>query len=60
MKQKKKVPLNNVVLLFDFCRTSQFIISVNKYMEAAKLGFTVGMRYKMRFEGEDVPEKRQV
>ncbi|KAJ4730783.1 Auxin response factor [Rhynchospora pubera] len=39
-------------------RTSQFIISVNKYLEAAKLGFGAGMRYKMRFEGEDVPEKK--
>jgi auxin response factor len=43
---------------FYFCRTSQFIISVNNYMEAAKLGFAVGMRYKMRFEGEDMPEKK--
>ncbi|KAJ3694504.1 hypothetical protein LUZ60_009984 [Juncus effusus] len=39
-------------------RTSQFIVSVNKYLEAEKLGFNVGMRYKMRFEGEDVPEKK--
>ncbi|PIA48925.1 hypothetical protein AQUCO_01300067v1 [Aquilegia coerulea] len=39
-------------------RTSQFIISLNKYLEAVDHGFTVGMRFKMRFEGEDSPERR--
>ncbi|KAJ4956097.1 hypothetical protein NE237_012880 [Protea cynaroides] len=39
-------------------RTSQFIISVNKYLEAAKNEFSVGKRFKMRFEGEDSPERR--
>lgn len=39
-------------------RTSQFIIPVNKYLEAVNHGFTVGMRFKMRFEGEDSPERR--
>ncbi|KAF9616419.1 hypothetical protein IFM89_029673 [Coptis chinensis] len=39
-------------------RTSQFIISLNKYLEAINHGFTVGMRFKMRFEGEDSPERR--
>ncbi|KAK6260536.1 hypothetical protein SCA6_015010 [Theobroma cacao] len=39
-------------------RTSQFIIGVNKYLEAIKNGFSVGMRFKMRFEGEDSPERR--
>ncbi|KAJ6806978.1 auxin response factor 9-like isoform X1 [Iris pallida] len=39
-------------------RTSQFIVSVNKYLDSVSNGFTVGMRFKMRFEGEDVPEKR--
>ncbi|OWM85201.1 hypothetical protein CDL15_Pgr027988 [Punica granatum] len=39
-------------------RTSQFIISLNKYIEAIKNSFTVGMRFKMRFEGEDSPERR--
>ncbi|KAJ4952355.1 hypothetical protein NE237_029187 [Protea cynaroides] len=39
-------------------RTSQFIISLNKYLEAAKNEFSVGMRFKMRFEGEDCPERR--
>ncbi|KAG0495823.1 hypothetical protein HPP92_000514 [Vanilla planifolia] len=39
-------------------RTSQFILSVNKYLVAVNSGFTVGMRFKMRFEGDDVPEKK--
>ncbi|KAL6322093.1 hypothetical protein AAG906_005027 [Vitis piasezkii] len=39
-------------------RTSQFIISLNKYLEAVNYGFAVGMRFKMRFEGEDSPERR--
>ncbi|XP_039031654.1 auxin response factor 18-like isoform X1 [Hibiscus syriacus] len=39
-------------------RTSQFIIGVNKYLEAINNGFSIGMRFKMRFEGEDSPERR--
>ncbi|KAJ8748504.1 hypothetical protein K2173_003402 [Erythroxylum novogranatense] len=39
-------------------RTSQFIIGLNKYIEAVNNGFCVGMRFKMRFEGEDSPERR--
>ncbi|KAL1546166.1 Arf11p [Salvia divinorum] len=47
--------------LFVVCykpRTSQFIIRLNKYLEAIKHGFSVGMHFKMRFEGEDLPERR--
>ncbi|KAL8533372.1 hypothetical protein ACS0TY_009671 [Phlomoides rotata] len=39
-------------------RTSQCIISLNKYLEAINHDFGVGMRFKMRFEGEDSPERR--
>ncbi|XP_010529649.1 PREDICTED: auxin response factor 9-like isoform X2 [Tarenaya hassleriana] len=39
-------------------RTSQFIVSLNKYVEALNNKFSVGMRFKMRFEGEDSPERR--
>ncbi|XP_057454839.1 auxin response factor 18-like isoform X2 [Lotus japonicus] len=39
-------------------RTSQFIVGLNKYLEALKNNFSVGMRFKMRFEGEDSPERR--
>ncbi|KAG2332025.1 hypothetical protein Bca4012_018388 [Brassica carinata] len=38
-------------------RISQFIIGVNKYMSAMKNGFSVGRRFRMRFEGEESPEK---
>ncbi|GKV40095.1 hypothetical protein SLEP1_g47767 [Rubroshorea leprosula] len=39
-------------------RTSQFIISVNKYLEAVNNKLVVGMRFKLRFEGEDSPVTR--
>ncbi|CAH8360151.1 unnamed protein product [Eruca vesicaria subsp. sativa] len=39
-------------------RTSQFIISLNKYLEAMNNKISVGMRFKMRFEGDDSPERR--
>ncbi|KAJ7951321.1 Auxin response factor [Quillaja saponaria] len=39
-------------------RTSQFIIGLNKYLDAINNKFSVGMRFKMRFEGEDSPERR--
>ncbi|XP_033138184.1 auxin response factor 11 [Brassica rapa] len=43
----------------DLCSpTSQFIISLNKYLEAMSNKFAVGIRFKMRFEGEDSPERR--
>ncbi|KAG0498242.1 hypothetical protein HPP92_002551 [Vanilla planifolia] len=47
--------------LFTVCykpRTSQFIIGVNKFLEAMKNAFAIGMRFKMKFEGDDLPEKR--
>ncbi|CAI8612669.1 unnamed protein product [Vicia faba] len=37
-------------------RMSQFIISVNKYMEAMNQKCSVGMRFKMNFDGDDAPE----
>ncbi|KAJ7945068.1 Auxin response factor [Quillaja saponaria] len=37
-------------------RTSQFIISLNKYLEAISNKFAVGMRFKMKFEGDDSAE----
>ncbi|KAL7167760.1 hypothetical protein ACSBR2_038256 [Camellia fascicularis] len=39
-------------------RTSQFIISLNKYLEAVNNEFAVGMRFRMRFEGDESPERR--
>ncbi|XP_074573222.1 auxin response factor 7-like [Curcuma longa] len=37
---------------------SEFIISLDKYLEAKKHKLAVGMRFKMRFEGDDAPERR--
>ncbi|KAG6389688.1 hypothetical protein SASPL_151161 [Salvia splendens] len=39
-------------------RTSQFIVGLNKYLESINHDFGVGMRFKMRFEGDDSPERR--
>ncbi|KAF2569795.1 hypothetical protein F2Q68_00025417 [Brassica cretica] len=36
---------------------SEFIVSVNRYLEAKNQKLSVGMRFKMRFEGEEAPEK---
>ncbi|KAJ6704611.1 AUXIN RESPONSE FACTOR 4-RELATED [Salix viminalis] len=37
---------------------SEFIVNLNKYIEAQNHTLSVGMRFKMRFEGEEVPERR--
>eukprot|EP01018_Ginkgo_biloba_P017330 Gb_23328 [translate_table: standard] len=37
---------------------SEFIIPYGQYMEAMNSNFSVGMRFKMRFEGEEAPEQR--
>jgi auxin response factor len=45
-----------VDMSFSFFRTSQFIVSVNKYLSAVNNKFAVGMRFKMRFESDDSAE----
>lgn len=37
---------------------SEFIVSLNKYLEAQNHKLSVGMRFRMRFEAEEVPERR--
>ncbi|CAL0319806.1 unnamed protein product [Lupinus luteus] len=41
-------------------RTSpaEFIVPYNQYMESLKNRYTIGMRFKMMFEGEEAPEQR--
>ncbi|XP_057516613.1 auxin response factor 2A isoform X2 [Amaranthus tricolor] len=41
-------------------RTSpaQFIVPYDQYMESVKNQYSIGMRFKMRFEGEEAPEQR--
>ncbi|XP_063937183.1 auxin response factor 11 isoform X2 [Daucus carota subsp. sativus] len=55
-----KVPCLHQLYLARICilGTSQFIVRLNKYMEAVAYGFSLGMRFKMKFEGEDSPERR--
>lgn len=52
---------SKITILLNFCgRTSrsEFVVSVNRYLEARSHKLSVGMRFKMRFEGEEVPERR--
>ncbi|KAJ6825749.1 auxin response factor 2-like isoform X1 [Iris pallida] len=37
---------------------SEFIVPYNQYMEALKGNHSIGMRFTMRFEGEEAPEQR--
>ncbi|KAM3359539.1 auxin response factor 2B isoform X1 [Capsicum galapagoense] len=41
-------------------RTSpaEFIVPYDQYMESLKNNYSIGMRFKMRFEGEEAPEQR--
>ncbi|CAM8883541.1 unnamed protein product [Rhodiola kirilowii] len=41
-------------------RTSptEFIVPFDQYMESVKNTYSIGMRFKMRFEGEEAPEQR--
>ncbi|XP_042461398.1 auxin response factor 7-like [Zingiber officinale] len=37
---------------------SEFVISLNKYLEVMNRKMTTGMRFKMRFEGDEAPDRR--
>ncbi|KAK9104026.1 hypothetical protein Scep_020870 [Stephania cephalantha] len=41
-------------------RTSpaEFLVPFEQYMESVKKNYSIGMRFKMRFEGEEAPEQR--
>ncbi|KAG2675371.1 hypothetical protein I3760_12G001300 [Carya illinoinensis] len=41
-------------------RTSpaEFIVPYDQYIESVKKNYSIGMRFKMRFEGEEAPEQR--
>nr|WAK98323.1 ARF2 protein [Paeonia lactiflora] len=36
---------------------SEFIVPFDQYMESVKNNYSIGMRFKMRFEGEEAPEQ---
>ncbi|KAJ0238179.1 Auxin response factor 2 [Hirschfeldia incana] len=37
---------------------SEFIVPFDQYMESVKKNYSIGMRFNMRFEGEEAPEQR--
>ncbi|KAH6799796.1 auxin response factor 2 [Perilla frutescens var. hirtella] len=37
---------------------SEFIVPYDQYMESVVNNYSIGMRFKMRFEGEEAPEQR--
>nr|CBA11996.1 putative auxin response factor 2 [Cabomba aquatica] len=37
---------------------SEFIVPFAQYVESIKKNYSIGMRFKMRFEGEEAPEQR--
>ncbi|KAG5393806.1 hypothetical protein IGI04_023769 [Brassica rapa subsp. trilocularis] len=37
---------------------SEFIVPFDQYMGSVKNNYSIGMRFKMRFEGEEAPEQR--
>ncbi|WOL01764.1 auxin response factor 23-like isoform X1 [Canna indica] len=37
---------------------SEFIVPFDQYMDSIKSNHSIGMRFKMRFEGEEAPEQR--
>ncbi|KAL2490249.1 Auxin response factor 18 [Abeliophyllum distichum] len=52
------ITTNTLFLVYYKPRASQFIIGLNKYLEAIRHGFCVGTRFKMRFREEESPERR--
>lgn len=54
----KRICSLNLALLVNRTSRSEFIVSLNKYLESQNHKLSVGMRFKMRFEGEEVPERR--
>lgn len=50
------------LLIVCCCRISpaEFIVPFDQYMESVKSNYSIGMRFKMRFEGEEAPEQRLV
>ncbi|KAK9113348.1 hypothetical protein Syun_020145 [Stephania yunnanensis] len=37
---------------------AEFLVPFEQYMESVKKNYSIGMRFKMRFEGEEAPEQR--
>lgn len=64
MNLLEKLQLVKNVIHFPFLivvyRTSpsEFIVPFDQYFESVKNSYSIGMRFKMRFEGEEAPEQR--
>ncbi|MED6194453.1 Arf11p [Stylosanthes scabra] len=52
------VMTNTMFVVYYKPRTSQFIVGLNKYVEAMNNEFKIGTRFRMRHEGEDPLDKR--
>lgn len=52
--------LNNSCMSFYRTSPAEFIVPFDQYMESVKNNYSIGMRFKMRFEGEEAPEQRYV
>lgn len=48
------------LLLLFHCRvgSSEFIIPIHKFLKSRDYSYSVGMRFRMRFESEDAAERR--
>ncbi|KAL5724479.1 hypothetical protein ACHQM5_007735 [Ranunculus cassubicifolius] len=54
------ISTGTMIYIFYKPRTSpaEFIIPYDQYMESVKKNYSEGMKFKMRFEGEEAPEQR--
>lgn len=54
------VDLNFIVKCIFSCRasSSEFVVPFRRFMKSLDTSFSVGMRFKMRFETEDAGERR--
>nr|ANI70179.1 auxin response factor ARF7 [Salvia miltiorrhiza] len=54
------IQTNTMFTVYYKPRTSpaEFIVPYDQYVESLKKNYSIGMRFKMRFEGEEAPEQR--
>ncbi|XP_047944460.1 auxin response factor 2B-like isoform X1 [Salvia hispanica] len=54
------IQTNTMFTVYYKPRTSpaEFIVPYDQYMESVKKNYSIGMRFKMTFEGEEAPEQR--
>lgn len=52
--------LHRYSIMYRRTSPAEFIVPYDQYMESLKTNYSIGMRFKMRFEGEEAPEQRYV